>query len=279
LGSVGYEVNVDSFFGIPRAVRTGLIGLNIPIVNIVGRDSIAVGDRAEFTRLLGTMSSALESAVPQSLYSGTTYPADAVSAVKALSVAGSQGQRVYAGGNELNTSAFSAYPAEDRAELLNALRNGKHISVHTGRVSIPGWTGFGYIIEDPLTGEGAYKISGGANGGMMGFLDNVNDATRISRILFYLTGWVGEEGQRQLGAFGAFLGMLTGTASVLDDCLAVATSAQIGVFIAIQLMLSIALTFVPGGFLFRLIVNTIVSEIVKGFMEALKYLAGCRNAF
>jgi len=34
-------------------------------------------------------------------------------------------------------------------------------------VSVPGYTGAGYIIFDPLTGDGAYKISGGGNGGFL----------------------------------------------------------------------------------------------------------------
>lgn len=279
LGSVGYEVEVDTFFGIPRSVKPGLIGLNIPIVNVVGRDSSLTSDRAAFARLLGTLSSVLESAVPQTLYTGSMYPGNAISAVKALAEASSSGQRVYATTSDDRSAPFSAYPVEAQQEISNALANGKNISVHSSAIGIPGWNGFGYIIEDPETGAGAYKISGGANGGMMGFLENVNDATRISRILFYLTGWIGEEAQRSLGAFGAFMGMLTGTASVLDDCIGVASSAQIGVLIAIQLMLSIGLTLVPGGFLFRLIINNIITEIVRTFMEALKYLAGCRNEF
>jgi hypothetical protein len=31
-------------------------------------------------------------------------------------------------------------------------------------MSVPGWSGAGYIILDPEPGAGAYKISGGANG-------------------------------------------------------------------------------------------------------------------
>jgi hypothetical protein len=32
---------------------------------------------------------------------------------------------------------------------------------------VPGWTGAGYIILDPATGAGAWKITGGANGGSL----------------------------------------------------------------------------------------------------------------
>lgn len=36
--------------------------------------------------------------------------------------------------------------------------------VHTDPISVPGWTGAGYILLDPQTGHGAYKITGGKNG-------------------------------------------------------------------------------------------------------------------
>ena len=50
-------------------------------------------------------------------------------------------------------------------EIRNALINaGKEVITHTDAVSVPGWSGAGYIITDSVTGEGAYKIAGGGNG-------------------------------------------------------------------------------------------------------------------
>lgn len=49
-------------------------------------------------------------------------------------------------------------------------------------MSVPGWSGAGYIITDPVTGDGAYKISGGGNGGFMKFLDF---------LLFDVAGYLG----------------------------------------------------------------------------------------
>src|SRR5690606_24584946 len=49
----------------------------------------------------------------------------------------------------------------------NALNAGKEVITHTDAVSVPGWTGAGYIINDPVKGDGAYKISGGGNGGSL----------------------------------------------------------------------------------------------------------------
>lgn len=42
---------------------------------------------------------------------------------------------------------------------------GKEVIVHTDPINVPGWKGAGYIITDPETGAGAWKIGGGGNGG------------------------------------------------------------------------------------------------------------------
>lgn len=51
------------------------------------------------------------------------------------------------------------------AEIQNALAAGKEVTVHQVPITQSGWTGSGYIITDPATGAGAYKIAGGFNGG------------------------------------------------------------------------------------------------------------------
>ncbi len=53
------------------------------------------------------------------------------------------------------------------SEIRAALNAGKEVITHTDNISVPGWSGVGYIIFDPVVGDGAYKISGGANGGWM----------------------------------------------------------------------------------------------------------------
>ncbi len=52
-------------------------------------------------------------------------------------------------------------------EIASALAVGKEVITHTDPVSVPGWSGAGYIILDPDTGDGAYKIGGGADGGFV----------------------------------------------------------------------------------------------------------------
>jgi hypothetical protein len=53
------------------------------------------------------------------------------------------------------------------AEIRAALAVGKEVVTHTAAVSVPGWTGAGYVILDPQTGVGAWKIGGGNNGGWL----------------------------------------------------------------------------------------------------------------
>ena len=40
---------------------------------------------------------------------------------------------------------------------------------HTDPISVPGWSGAGYVVFDPVKGDGAWRIGGGANGGSLAF--------------------------------------------------------------------------------------------------------------
>lgn len=69
--------------------------------------------------------------------------------------------------NQANHAALLAQVTIDTqamAEIQSAVAAGKEVTVHQAPITQSGWTGSGYIITDPATGAGAYKISGGANG-------------------------------------------------------------------------------------------------------------------
>ena len=51
------------------------------------------------------------------------------------------------------------------SDITNAVNAGKSVITPESTVTRFGWTGNGYLIQDPATGEGAYLISGGTNGG------------------------------------------------------------------------------------------------------------------
>ncbi len=50
------------------------------------------------------------------------------------------------------------------AEIQQALAAGREVFAHSEPILVPGWDGAGYVIFDPDTGGGAWKISGGNNG-------------------------------------------------------------------------------------------------------------------
>lgn len=88
--------------------------------------------------------------------------------MKALQKANAAGQKIYTitRGNLNTVLPQLHHNAETLAEIRQSVNAGKKVTTHTNAVSIPGgWSGFGYIVLDPVTGDGAYRINGGSNGG------------------------------------------------------------------------------------------------------------------
>ena len=159
------------WFGIPRNV--GFPGLMMDVDRyasiVVSKDNSSA---VNYVLQSGMRLSAYEHLIPEKIFGDPANPnrPQGISAVKALALAASQGQKIYT----LNTQnqaqhqtllAQIAIDAGARQEIQNALVAGKTVTVHASPITQSGWTGSGYIITDPATGAGAYKISGGANGG------------------------------------------------------------------------------------------------------------------
>jgi len=51
------------------------------------------------------------------------------------------------------------------SDIRSALYAGKQVVIHEKEVSVPGWTGSGYMIIDTVNHDTAYLIGGGSNGG------------------------------------------------------------------------------------------------------------------
>lgn len=108
--------------------------------------------------------------MPEQMF--TTDPANpedaSISAVKALSKASSQGQRIYhiTQANQATVLPNINHDQDTIAEINAALSAGKEVITHTDHISVLEWSGAGYIIFDPQTGDGSYKIGGGINGGL-----------------------------------------------------------------------------------------------------------------
>lgn len=145
--------------------------MNVPMVAVVEIGTTDAIKKKNIVLQVDNLSSALEHAVPERMFVTPENPGEAISAVKALSKASSERQRIYQV-NKVNMTTTLPNIYHDPAtiaEIVVALNVGKEVVTHTDTVSVLGWSGAGYIIVDPVTGEGVYKIGGGTNGGF--FLD------------------------------------------------------------------------------------------------------------
>jgi transglutaminase-like putative cysteine protease len=143
-----------------------------------------------YNKMRGQYASALEHAIPEQFFndttkcnspnasSSTTPPlgaskpacAEGVSAVKAIAIAQSQGQKIFV----INqTNADVAIPLlSHRSSVIDEIRSsvaaGKEVTIHESNITANGWRGAGYSVVDPQNGSGGFLIEGGANGGIMG---------------------------------------------------------------------------------------------------------------
>jgi len=101
-------------------------------------------------------------------------PGEAISAVKALSKANAQGQQLFhiTAANRALALPQLNLDSATLNDITRALDTGLEVITHTDPVSVPGWSGAGYIIVDPEVGDGAYLISGGTNGSFLYIYDN-----------------------------------------------------------------------------------------------------------
>jgi hypothetical protein len=172
IGTIGYEPVVNYFFGFPRTIQTGGVAFDIPFIYNTAMGDGDVEKKKQFTTQVGVISSSLEHATPEQMFATDDPDAeqpDAISAVKALQIASAEGQRVYqiTQENMSTTLANINHDQETMDEIEASLNAGKVVVTHANSVSVTGWSGAGYIIIDPDTGAGAYKITGGLNGAFL----------------------------------------------------------------------------------------------------------------
>ncbi|MFZ3173512.1 MAG: hypothetical protein WA146_01335, partial [Thiobacillus sp.] len=183
------------WFGIVRNVSFPGVVMDVDRITIHAEAKDADNQkRIAYIRQVGFAASAFEHAVPEQLFADPNKPVtdptqpQGISAVKAMAIAAAQGQKIYTL-NEKNQTYHQAIVAslntdiDTKQEITNALNAGKEITVHQSDINAYGWTGMGYIILDPASGAGAYKISGGANGGE---LDGIAAALLLVLLSFTL---------------------------------------------------------------------------------------------
>ena len=160
---------VDYLFSIPLRVSSSGLLMDVPFLSAVisekNGDSFLKGIAS---RQIGMLSSELEHLIPESMLSLPEQPRSGISAVKAIRIAESQGIPIYAITKENASLSIPALQVEDnlKGEIQDAINAGFEVTVSERPVDFFGKSIVGYIIFDPVTGSGAYKISGGANGGI-----------------------------------------------------------------------------------------------------------------
>jgi hypothetical protein len=174
-GNFGVSSTPQFQFGIARNVRFRALQMDVDRISqaVVSKNA----DRAQsiaLARMMGFSYSAFEHLVPEMFFTPRDQPGSlpAISAVKALELANQAGQKIYTLNSQNQSIHFQTISqlnidASVKQELLNALAVGREVTVHQSTLSANGFFGVGYIIFDPETGSGAYKVSGGANGGLI----------------------------------------------------------------------------------------------------------------
>jgi hypothetical protein len=218
-------------------------------------------------------------------------PGEAISAVKALAKADQQGQKIYhiTQANMATVLPNIHHDPLVMDEIKAALAVGKEVTTHTDAVSVPGWSCAGYIIMDPQTGIGAYKIGGGMNGseftedGARKFNKFVNVMSTIwdAMATLYESGAKKYAADalkdivRVLGKISIFAGLVGIIANVIDlaaTCNQYAAMAFSFIMVAVGIA-TIGLSLLSGGA--GLLVGIIVSPLVDKLKEEMKSSEFC----
>ena len=273
LGSFQTDMNVTHVFGVPMAVSEGGLLMDIDRSAAVVVDKNGDNSRqAGFNAMMGMFSSLLENVVPEQMLSTDEQPVEGVSAAKALMLANQQGQKIYRVTSDNSASVLPALMADTgvKTDISNAIAAGMQATVHESPITLGQWSGTGYIITDPETGSGAYRISGGANGGW------ADVGGMITPVLTFWETWdVAAMGNKfskfsnSLGAIGAILGAMTFAVETWEECKDVGAKILVlglmAGFIAIIGSTLTALALSPlASILFSVVANFIADNFMRG---------------
>ena len=122
--------------------------------------------------------------------------AQGISAVKAISIAQSQGQKIYTINPSNRDTALPklSLGGDAGAEIRSAIEAGKEVTFHEGSINAYGWHGVGYIVIDPDTGVGAHLIEGAGNGAVLYLMGAILGATISLMILLSVSAAAGTSG-------------------------------------------------------------------------------------
>lgn len=168
-GIFSTNLQTSYWFGMPRDVSFAGLAMDVDhlAMQVTAKDN-GKEKRVGFMKATGARASAMEHLVPEQMFSTEDAPAQGISAVKALALASAEGQRIWTIDRNNLEAALAAInlDVDIETEIRNAVWAGKVATTHERPVTYVG-NNVGYLLLDPHTGAGAYKISGGSNGGLI----------------------------------------------------------------------------------------------------------------
>ena len=255
------------WFGTPRDVKTTGLAMDVDHMSSyrVAKDNDPEA-KTNFNKLAGNRYSAMEHLVPEQMFLTPENKAEGISAVKAIAIAAAEGQKIYTITQEnLETALVTLTLAEDtETEIRNSVNAGYVVTAHEQQINFNGWLGEGYVITDPITGDAAYKISGGGNGAVI-----LTDPVGLTSLV--LTLWSVVKGVFTVGA-DFFLNLF----NTLIQCSIAAASSDslfVGLVIVavVALMAFLLLTITVYAFIIAAQVGGLVAVIAGVFSAGANY--------
>jgi hypothetical protein len=155
---VGYGVTVANLFGRPYSVKLG--STSVDAKRILNRPFSVTGDdaaRRTYNLVSGYESSYLMHSTLELFGTG-----DCISAVKILQTAYRHGIPIQLlDSTNINRVVSSLeIPSDVKKTVRDAVGSGKVVRIPKRELTVGEWRGGGYIVTDPATGDGAYKLYG-----------------------------------------------------------------------------------------------------------------------
>ena len=164
-GMASTPLSIQYNFGVPQSATYDSRMLDVKENRIAavgyGNDPHAA---KYFVEQEGFISSYLESGICDQMF--LRKPGDSVSAATALQIANENGIKIYHLTSTNLSSELAQISINNDAEqdIENAVASGMEAYVPARDLSVDGFNGVGYVLLDPTTGSGAYRISGGRDG-------------------------------------------------------------------------------------------------------------------
>lgn len=163
VGAFATSMRVGFFFGVPRNASTRGFTSDVKTVRyaLVGADAEAT--RRAATQM-GAMGSFAEGATWDLLTGGAV--GSGLTASTLLLRANEAKIPIY----RIDASNVDQYlpqlalAADDKADIRAAVNAGLSVLAPAAETTIGGWSGTGYLIQDPVSGGGIWRVSGGLNG-------------------------------------------------------------------------------------------------------------------